>query len=187
MHFSFEKYVPFQILKDFSVENLETTSSIFLSKFLSETFLPRIIHYRGSIFTLCLTWGAFSLVCALSAFFFSFLLCFLFLSVFFLTDTNDSQDYREGRGSPYFSFFPLPPVHEHSFSSSRFLPLLFNRSICNYQTDNWWDLFSLEICILFAFSLMQLSRSYWLWHFKVTLWGFELISNYHPSSTKRTP
>ena len=31
------------------------------------------------------------------------------------------------------------------------------------------------------------SRSYWLWHFKVKLWGFELISNYHSSITKRTP
>ena len=82
MHFSFEKYVPFQILKDFSVENLETTSSIFLSKFLSETFLPRIIHYRGSIFTLCLTWGAFSLVCALSAFFFPFFFVFFFYRYF---------------------------------------------------------------------------------------------------------
>ena len=30
---------------------------------------------------------------------------------------------------------------------------------------------------------MQLSRSHWLWHFKVTLWGFELITNYHPFIT----
>ena len=33
LHFSFEKYVPSQVLKDFSMENLETTPSIFLSKF----------------------------------------------------------------------------------------------------------------------------------------------------------
>ena len=65
--------------------------------------------------------------------FFPFLLCFLFLSVFFLTDTNDSQYYGKGRGSPYFSCFPLPPAYEHSFSSWRFLPLLFNRSVCNYR------------------------------------------------------
>ena len=39
--------------------------------------------------------------------------------------------------------------------------------MCNFQNDSWWDVFSLEICILFAFLLMQLSRSYWLWHFKV--------------------
>ena len=94
-------------------------------------------------------------------YFFSFLLlCFLFLSVFFLTDTNDSQNYRKRRGSPYFPCFLLPPTPEHSCSSSRFIPLLFNRSICDYQTDSWWDLFSLEICILFTFLLMQLSRSY---------------------------
>ena len=37
------------------------------------------------------------------------------------------------------------------------LPLLFNESICNYQSDSWWDLFSLEIFILFAFSLMNLN------------------------------
>ena len=73
------------------------------------------------------------------------------------------------------------------FSSSRFLQLLFNRSFCNYQTDSWWDLFSLEICILFAFLLKQFNRSYWLWHFKATLRGFELISNYRPSIAKRTP
>ena len=40
-------------------------------------------------------------------------------------------------------------------------------------------MFFLEIWILFAFSLLQSSRSYWLWHVRVTLWGFELISNYH--------
>ena len=33
LHFSFEKYVPFQILKDLSVENLETISTTLLSKF----------------------------------------------------------------------------------------------------------------------------------------------------------
>ena len=87
------------------------------------------------------------MACFLSVFFCFFLLRYLFLSVFFLTDTSDSRDYREARGSPYFSCFPLPAAHEHSFSSSRFLPLLINRSICNYNTDSWWDLFSWEICI----------------------------------------
>ena len=110
---------------------------------------------------------------------------FLFLSVFSVTDTNDWRNSREGRGNPYFSCLPLATTEQNSSSLSRFLPLLFNRSICNYQTDSWWDLFSLEVCILFAFSLMQLGWSFW--HFKVTLWGFELISNYHPSITKRTP
>ena len=86
----------------------------------------------------------------------------------------------------FFFYFPHSTTHKHSLSSSGFLPLLFNRSVCNYQTDSWWDLFSF-VCILFPFSLMQLSRSYWLWHFKVTLWEFELISNYHLSITKQTP
>ena len=45
LHFSFEKDVPYQVLKDFSVENLETTPSTFLSKFFSEIFLSRVINY----------------------------------------------------------------------------------------------------------------------------------------------
>ena len=42
-----------------------------------------------------------------------------------------------------FSFFL--PTHKHSFISSRFLTLFFNRSICNYQTDSWWDMKGLFI------------------------------------------
>ena len=47
LHFSFEKFVPFQILKDLSVENLETISSTLLSKFYSEIDLSRIIQSRS--------------------------------------------------------------------------------------------------------------------------------------------
>ena len=61
-----------------------------------------------------------------------FLLFFLFLLVFSSTGTNGSQNSREERRNHCFSCFPLPPAHEHSFSSLRFLPLL---------------LFSLEISI----------------------------------------
>ena len=139
-------------LKDFSVENLETTRSTFLSKFYSEIYLSRIINYWGSVFTLYLTEEAFRFVCLLSTFLF-FLLLFSFYINIFLRDIYYSQDSRELRGN---------------------------------QMDSWWDLFSLEIWILFTFSLTQLSRSYWLSHFKVALWGFELISNYHPSITKQT-
>ena len=42
-HFSFEKNVLSQFLKDLSVENLETTPSTFLSKFSCEIYLSRII------------------------------------------------------------------------------------------------------------------------------------------------
>ena len=59
-----------------SFEDLETTPSTFLSKFSCELYLSRIIKYWGSIFTLYLTWGAFSLVCVLSVFFYLFLLFF---------------------------------------------------------------------------------------------------------------
>ena len=96
-------------LKDFSVENLETTPSTFLLKFSSDIYSSRIINYWGRIFTLYLTWGAFSLICVLSIFF--FLLLFLFLSSFSLTDIKDSNDNRERRGNHYFSF------HFHSLTN----------------------------------------------------------------------
>ena len=73
----FEKHVSCEVLKDFYVENLETTPSTFCSKFSSEIYLSRIINYSDSIFLL--TWGAFSLVCVLSVLFFLFFLsCFFF-------------------------------------------------------------------------------------------------------------
>ena len=118
-----------------------------------------------------------------------FIRIFFFLSFFFffsfstgifldrhLTDSKDSREWNH-----YVPCFPHSPAHEYSFSSSRFLPLLFNRSICSYQADSWWYLFSLNICIL-----LQSSRSYWPSGFKVTLWRFELISNYHLFLSKRT-
>ena len=101
----------------FLCSDLETTSSTFLSKFSAEIFLSQIINYWGSIFTLYLTWGMFSLVCVLSGartFFLSFLLFSLFLSVFYLADTNDSQDSREGRGNNcFFVYYFHPPTNIH--------------------------------------------------------------------------
>ena len=76
----------------------------------------------------------------------------------------------------YFSCFPLPPANEHSFNSSRFLPLIFTRSICNYQTDSWWGLFSLDICILLAFLWKQLSRR--VIYFDISKWHCEDMSSY---------
>ena len=72
LHFSFENYVPFQVLKYLSVESFETTSRTFHPKFSSEIYLSRIINYWFSIFTLYTKLGAFSLVCVLSAFFLFF-------------------------------------------------------------------------------------------------------------------
>ena len=54
----------------------ETTPSTFPSKFSSEIYLSRIINSWGGIFTLYLTWGAFSWL----AFYLYF---FFFLSIFF--------------------------------------------------------------------------------------------------------
>ena len=42
-----------------------------------------------------------------------FLLIF-FLSKFFFTDTDDSQDSRRREGTIFFSTLSLPPAHEHS-------------------------------------------------------------------------
>ena len=41
----FEKHVSSQVLKDLSVENSETTPSIFLLKFSSEIYLTQTINY----------------------------------------------------------------------------------------------------------------------------------------------
>ena len=136
--FFFWKACTFSSFERFLYWKSRNYSQYFSLEILVWDLFTRIINYWVSIFKLYITWGAFSLVCVLSFFFFlSFFFVFFCYRYFFLTDTNASQDYREGRGSPYFSFFPLPPVHEHSFSSSRFLLLLFNRSFCNYQTDSW--------------------------------------------------
>ena len=76
LYFSFEKHVPSQVLKDFSVENLETIPNTFLSKFSSKIFLSRIINYWGGIFTLYLMWGTLVL-----SVFFSFFLSFFCFSI----------------------------------------------------------------------------------------------------------
>ena len=143
LHFSFEKHVLSQVLKDLSVENLEATRSTFLSKFSCKTYLSRTMNCWGSIFTLYLTWGAFSLICNLSAFFF-FLLFFFFywyfpwqavsihiLSFFFSFLISTFLDYHwrfiewQGRERELLFFlFLLPPASIHSFTSSRSQPLL---------------------------------------------------------------
>ena len=52
------------------------------SRNYSQIYLSGIINYWGSILTLYITWGAFSLVCVLSVFF-SFFLSFLFFCFFY--------------------------------------------------------------------------------------------------------
>ena len=39
---------------------------------------------------------------------------FFFLSGFFFTDTDNSQDSRGREGTIFYSTLPLPPAHEHS-------------------------------------------------------------------------
>ena len=107
----------------------------------------------------------FSLVCILSVFLFFLCSFFSFYIVIFLAFHTHTHTHTN--------------TCEHSFSSSRFVPLHFDQFICNNQTDSWWGLFSLEICNLFTFSLMQLSRSYWLWHSK---WHYEDLSSYQTTT-----
>ena len=104
LDFSFEKHVPSQVLIDSSDKSLETAPSAFLLKFSAEIYFSRIINYWGIIFTLYLTWGAFSLVIVLSAF-------SLFFSIgIFLDTTYFSHDSRDGKGNHYFSCFPHPSI-----------------------------------------------------------------------------
>ena len=115
-------------------------------------------------------------LCSMRLFLFFYFLLFSFSIGIFL-DRHWRFISRVERRNNYFSCSPLPPANKYSFNSLRFLPLIFTRSICYYQADSWWDMHYLDICILFALLWMQLSRIYWLWHFKVTLWGVEFISN----------
>ena len=81
-----------------------------------------------------------------------------------------------GKGIIIFLFFHFHSLTSiHLFSSSRFLPLLLNGSICNYQTDSWRHLLYLEICILFVFSLMHLSRRI---NFDISKWNREHFGSY---------
>ena len=80
-----------------------------------------------------------------------------------------------GTGNNYCTCSPLSPANEYSFNSSRCLPLIFTRSLCNYQADSWWDMFFLEICILFSLLWMKLSR---VTDFDISKWHCEELSSY---------
>ena len=125
-------YVPSQVLKDFSVENLENFPVLYSQNFILK-FLYLELLIIGEVFFIIPDVRSVHLVCVLSLFFSFFF--FLFLSVFSMRDTNGLEDSMERRGN-HFSYFPLLPGHEYSFGSSKFLPLLFDRCICNYQSDS---------------------------------------------------
>ena len=148
----------FSILKDFPVENLETNPSTFFSEFHSEIYLSRIIYYWGSIFTLYLTWGAFSLVCVPSVFlFFLSFFCFISLSVFFFYQGFLHRNWqregteREGKGPSFISLynFHRSRTLRNLFATLRvrWVSRIFNRNPCVYQTATWWDLPPYEITI----------------------------------------
>ena len=113
--FFYENYVPFQVLKDFSVENFKTTPSTFFLNFFSEIYLSRIINYCCSIFTLYLTLKAFSLVCLLSTFF----LVFLFLLIFFFFFWKTLAIHRIAQNGEWIIIFLV--FHFHSLTSTHLI------------------------------------------------------------------
>ena len=58
------------------------------SRNYSQIYLSGIINYWGSILTLYITWGAFSLVCVLSVFFSFFLSCYFSFSICIFLDRH---------------------------------------------------------------------------------------------------
>ena len=81
----------------------------------SQIYLSRIINYWDSILILYVTWGAFSLVCLLSVFFFSFFLLFFFFYLYFPWQTLAIHKI-EGTGEGIiiflvFHFHPLTNIH----------------------------------------------------------------------------
>ena len=81
----------------------------------SQIYLSRIINYWDSILILYVTWGAFSLVCLLSVFFFSFFLLFFFFYLYFPWQTLAIHKI-EGTGEGIiiflvFHFHPLTDIH----------------------------------------------------------------------------
>ena len=111
--------------KDFSVENLETTPSIFLSKFSSEIYLSRIINYQGGI-----QYSVWLVFCP----YFFFLSSFSSFAISIFRERLTGQQgmiHRiAGNGEGIIIFLVF-----HFHLLRRFQPLLFNRSICNYQID----------------------------------------------------
>ena len=183
LHFPFEHLLS-QVLKDFSVKNLETT--LFTGNFLIRSIYLKLLII-GVVFLFyserekCSVWYVFY------PYLFSFFLLFFSFCLYFpwqtLTIHRITGEGVEVIISLVFYFHP----NEHFFSSSKFIPLLLlnlfviTRLIADVTLVFFRDLHFIRIL------LMQLSRSYWIWHFKVTLWGFELISYYHLSITKSTP
>ena len=161
-------YLPSKVLKDFSVENLETTPSTFLSKFSCEIYLHRV-------FTLYLTWGTFSLVCNLSVFFY-FLLLFCFFYRYFSRQILTIH-WIAGKGEGIIIF------------------LVFNfHPLTNFQLVHWdfYHFFLLKLIVIprmiayetcfpgrFAFFLhFYLCNYVGVIDFDISKWHYEDLSSY---------
>ena len=67
-----------------------------------------------------------------------------FLSRFSFADTGDSQESMGRKGNIFYSSLSTTRsrTFRHLFTTlhMRWLPCIFNRIVCNYQTATWWDL-----------------------------------------------
>ena len=142
----FNSLIAFSFWKAFTFTSFERflcCRSKLLPALFSRNFLKSwIVNYWGSIFTLYLKWGAFSLVCVLSVLFFFFLSSFssLFYRYFPWQTLRIHRTAGNGKGIIIFLIFHFHPLTNIHLVHLDFLPLYFNRSFCNYQTDEtcWW-------------------------------------------------
>ena len=116
--FFFWKVCTFSSFERFLYWKSRNYSQYFSHEIFVWDLFTRITNYWGSIFTLYITWGAFSLVCVLSYFFFSFFLSFFF--VFFCCRYFSWQTLTihriTGKGEEvliflFFHFHPFTNIH----------------------------------------------------------------------------
>ena len=101
--FFFWKTCTFSSFKGFLCWKSRNYSQHFLSKFSSEIYLFRIINYWRSIFTLYLTWRAFSLVWVLSVFFSIFVSSFFSFSIGIFLERTLTTQRIAGKGPLFFN------------------------------------------------------------------------------------
>ena len=112
----FNSLIAFSFWKAFTFTSFERflcCRSKLLPALFSRNFLKSwIVNYWGSIFTLYLKWGAFSLVCVLSVFFFFFLSSFssLFYRYFPWQTLRIHRTAGNGKGIIIFLIFHFHPL-----------------------------------------------------------------------------
>ena len=136
----------------------------------------------GSIFTLYLTGRALSWFLFYLYFFLFFSFLFLFFYQYFFWQTLKIHRIA-GKGEGIIIFLVShfhPFINVQLVLQARFLPLLFYRSACNYQTDSWSGLLLLRD-LPFIFIFIDAIKSELLTlTFQSGIMASESISKYHP-------